>query len=158
MLAEQGKGHAVTTGLPHSIFLCPALAGTLSSKGRRPRMIHSLLLVAALMPSAEQAAPMRVGQIIIVGNEVMPSDMILNRLSLVPSRVVSPADLRTAAWKLGILQLYGIHSPSVVFLDSDGMDPFKDILVRVHETPVTWFLLGLPQDILFFLFAPKTAR
>jgi outer membrane protein assembly factor BamA len=103
-------------------------------------MFHSLLLVAALMPPT----PTRVGQIFIAGNEVTPSDVIVSRLSLFPGQAFSAAGVRAAKWNLAWLQLLGIGSTVELLGEADT----KDILVKVHETPITWFLVGLPEEIL----------
>jgi Surface antigen variable number repeat len=130
-------------GRPPGLLLDPAIWYYLL-QGRRPRMFHSLLLVAALLPSVEPAA--RVGQIFITGNEVMPDSIILHRLPLIPGQVLTFADLRVADRNLSCLQLLGIRS-TVVVIDSEGKNQV-DILVEVQESPITLLIFGLPKAIL----------
>ena len=81
-----------------------------------------------------------VGQVIVVGNEKTPMEVILRQLpaSLTPGQKFKEADLKLAEQRLQRLNLFevnpqtGVH-PTVTVLDSNPNLPIKDILVHVHE-------------------------
>lgn len=98
------------------------------------------LMVALVMAAPPE--PERVGGIFIIGNDVTPQNVILDRLPLFPGKLITDGDLLKAANGLRILRLVGLRCKSVCVLESDG--PFKDILVVVEEG----WLAG-------FLFAPR---
>jgi len=116
-------------------------------------MLPSLLLiVAGALAAAEHAPappdekpPARVGQIFIVGNEVIPQRVILARLPLYPGQLLTYPDLRAAERKLGRLRLLGIDS-SVKVLDP-GASEFNDILVTVQEPAIAHRLVRIPANI-----------
>ncbi len=108
-------------------------------------MLPSMLMaVAGLLARGEAAMPpARVGQIFIIGNEVTPDTLILDQLPLHPGQVMSFKDLKAAERNL-YLNLQGVGL-IVQVLDPDEKSQYKDILVKVQETPVLTFLLvGLP--------------
>jgi outer membrane protein insertion porin family len=94
-------------------------------------------------PSPETPAgdtPARIGQVIIVGNEVTPEAVILAQVGLEPGMVLSYPALRKAEEELGKIKFFevdparGIH-PTVAVVDSDRAGPFKDVLIKVKEKP-----------------------
>jgi hypothetical protein len=95
-------------------------------------------LMAALLMTAPECGPERVGQIFIIGNVVTPDSVILDRVPLFPGQLLVEGDLRKAKDSLRVLWLVGVRCQSVCVLKSDG--PIKDILINVQEQwPVDFF-------------------
>jgi outer membrane protein assembly complex protein YaeT len=96
----------------------------------------------------EERPPARVGQVIIVGNEVTRQNVILRQLPLYPGQILTYPDLRVAERNLARLNIFemspenGIR-PTVSVLDNDPDNPYKDILVQVQETHTGSLLFGL---------------
>jgi beta-lactamase regulating signal transducer with metallopeptidase domain len=98
-------------------------------------------------PQAGAAAPpatptgdkkVRVGQIIIAGNERTAQEVILKTVPIFPGQLISYADLRAAEHNLEKLNRFQVNSrtgvrPTITVLDSDSDSPFKDILIQVKE-------------------------
>ncbi len=104
---------------------------------------------AAAPPAAKKAAA-RVGQIIIVGNEITRQDVILREVPLYPGQVLSLPELRAAERKLRRLGLFeckpdGSVKPTVKVLDNpaDPDSPFKDVLISVQEANTGSMMFGL---------------
>src|SRR5262245_47543075 len=105
-------------------------------------MLPCLVLVAGLLTSNadpnEEAPPARLGQILIIGNEVTPQSLILDRLPLYPGQLLTFVGIRAASEKLAALNWLGITATVVVI---QGENKPTDILVTVRETPVITYLL-----------------
>jgi hypothetical protein len=114
-------------------------------------MTQCLLVVVALasLAGSDAVAPRaaRVGQIIIIGNEAIPQDLILDRLPLCAGQILTYPDLRRAERMLAPLRLLGIAS-TVVVLDVDPKVDHKDILVAVQETAITHLLFRAQRAVL----------
>jgi outer membrane protein insertion porin family len=88
------------------------------------------------------ALPVRVGQIIVIGNKRISSESILAHVPLFPDQVLSYPDLKEAEKRLAELGLFvvdpaaGVH-PTITVLDPDGDNPYKDIRITVQEKPNT---------------------
>jgi uncharacterized protein (TIGR03067 family) len=89
-----------------------------------------------------QAAPtqrqVRVGQIIIVGNERTPDAEIRKHVPFVPGDVLRYPALREAETKLAETNLFVVNSqigvrPTVTVLDDPSNSEFRDILINVLE-------------------------
>jgi outer membrane protein assembly factor BamA len=89
--------------------------------------------------------PARVGQIVILGNEVTPPGLIVDRLQLYPGQVLTSPELRAVQQRLRWLTLLGIDSSVSVIEDGSG---FTDITVTVNEAPLTCLLVGVPKALL----------
>jgi tetratricopeptide (TPR) repeat protein len=74
----------------------------------------------------------QVGQIVIVGNERTPQNVILQSIPFSPGQIISDTDLRRAEANLAKLDIFDDGS-MVEVLDPDGVVPVKDILVTVYE-------------------------
>jgi outer membrane protein assembly factor BamA len=80
-----------------------------------------------------------VGEIIVVGNEKTPTDLILGKLDLVPGSPFDTKALRRAEEDLAATGLFVVDAPkgirpTVNVLQREGEDGhFKDILVQVKE-------------------------
>jgi outer membrane protein assembly complex protein YaeT len=96
----------------------------------------------------QERPPSKVGQIIIVGNEVTKQNVILRQIPLYPGQVLSYPDLRLAErnlQKLGIFENKpeeGIR-PSVTVIDPDSDSEYKDLLVTVQETQTGSLIFGV---------------
>jgi hypothetical protein len=113
-----------------------------------------MLVMAVGEIPADEREPARLAQIFIVGNEAAPQHIILNRLQLYTGQVLTQADLRAAEKRLRWLTPLGIKT-SVSLLKPGGSE-YKDILVKVYETPVvTYLLLGLPHTLWPRLYRPQ---
>lgn len=93
--------------------------------------------VPALEQPASAAPPARVGQILILGNDITQDSVIRRAISLYPGQFLRQRDLRAAErnlMRLGIFKIDPVNGirPTVTVLDDDS--EFKDILVTVQET------------------------
>lgn len=86
----------------------------------------------------------QVGQIVIVGNDRTPQNVILRQIPFSPGQIISDADLRKAEANLARINLFDDGS-MVEVLDPDGVVPVKDILVTVYEKCGA-FRCGLGDD------------
>jgi outer membrane protein assembly factor BamA len=120
------------------------------------------LVMGAGDPSAQTVQmkkPARVGPIFIVGNDVTPFDVVLDRLQLYPGQVLTQASLRDAERRLRWLTLLGIKASVTVLADRDVPSEIKDILVTLKETQVvTYLLVGVPQAVRYRLLSPPVSR
>jgi hypothetical protein len=99
-------------------------------------------------PQAE--TPVRCGQIFLAGNDVTPQENILGSFPIYPGQILSLADLdaadrhlRRRLWFLGIgYKITVLENPKA------PNSEFKDILVEVRETPVTYLFVALPEAVL----------
>ncbi len=89
----------------------------------------------------------KVGQVIIVGNEVTQDRVIRRVIGLYPGQTLRYPELRIAEKDLARLNIFktdnenGIH-PSLIVLDPDGEKEYKDILVQVQETQTGSLMFG----------------
>jgi outer membrane protein insertion porin family len=94
-----------------------------------------------------EQAPARVGQILIVGNDVTRQDVILRQLPLRPGQVLSYPDVKTAETNLNRLGIFTDPQtgagPTVTVLDPDADSPFKDVLVQVQEQRTSSLMFGV---------------
>lgn len=83
-------------------------------------------------PAAQTAA--RIGEIIIVGNERIPSEAILENCPLLPGQVLDMKDVRTAEKTLDNFKWHNLEMrAAVAVVDIDRVAGFKDILITVQE-------------------------
>ncbi len=98
----------------------------------------------------QERPPAKVGQIIIVGNEVTKSRVILRALGIFPGQTLRYPELRRAEQMLTRLNLFETNPelgtrPTVTVLE-DPNNPnseFKDVLVQVKETYTGSLMFGL---------------
>jgi outer membrane protein assembly complex protein YaeT len=101
-------------------------------------------LVRVVYEVAEQP-PARVGQIIVVGNEVTQDRVIRRVLGLYPGQILRYPELRIAENDLSRLGIFntdpekGIR-PTLTVLETDS--EFKDVLVTVQEQPTGSLMFG----------------
>jgi outer membrane protein assembly factor BamA len=121
------------------------LAGCPVAPSKEGKMLTALLvvMVGAGEAPARVETPARVGMIIIIGNEVTHQGIILDNLPLYPGQVLDRASLLAAERSLRWLAFLGVGASVSVL--KDGTSEYKDILVQVHETPLTYLLVGVPQ-------------
>jgi len=96
-----------------------------------------IVLHSALPEAAHAAPPPKVGQIIVVGNEITRDDVIRTALGLSPGQIICDVDLRAAEQNLAKLGLFALDPkqgirPAVTVVAGEG--EFKDVLVNVRET------------------------
>ncbi len=103
--------------------------------------------VVAVQYQIQESEPVRVRQILIVGNEQTRDSVILRVLGIREGQVLSWPEIRAAEVRLANLQLFennpetGIR-PTISVVDTD--DPrYKDVLVNVRETTTGSFMLGV---------------
>jgi outer membrane protein assembly factor BamA len=94
--------------------------------------------------------PVRVGQIIIVGNERTKQDVILRQIPLYPGQVFHYPDLRQAERNLARSAIFEVNPdegvrPTVTVVDNpqNPDSEFKDILVTVQEARTGSLTIGL---------------
>lgn len=76
----------------------------------------------------------RIGEIIIVGNERIPSEAILENCPLLPGEVLDMKDVRTAEKTLDNFKWRNLEMRAAVeVVDPDRIPGFKDILITVQE-------------------------
>jgi outer membrane protein assembly complex protein YaeT len=96
----------------------------------------------------QERPPARVGQIIVVGNEVTRQNVILRQVPLYPGQILTYPDLRVAEANLARLNIFennpetGVR-PTVTVLDPDSDSVFKDIQVSVKEMPTGSLMFGV---------------
>jgi outer membrane protein assembly complex protein YaeT len=92
--------------------------------------------------------PVRVGEIIVEGNDRTRENVIRRQVPLFPGQILSYPDLIAAEQNLSRLGIFeedpgqGIR-PTVTIDNPDIDEPFKTVRVRVREKPTGSFLLGL---------------
>jgi outer membrane protein assembly factor BamA len=96
----------------------------------------------------QERPPARVGQVIVVGNDVTRQNVILRQVPLYPGQVLTYPDLRLAERNLQKLNIFendpekGIR-PTVTVLDPESDSEFKDVLVNVQETHTGSLMFGV---------------
>ncbi len=92
----------------------------------------------------DAGAPDRVGRIIIEGNEVTHSRVILNQLDLRPGQILQYPKIEDARMRLARLGIFdNDQPPTVEVVPNELDDQFKDIRVRVRETRTGQFMVGM---------------
>jgi hypothetical protein len=89
-------------------------------------------------PAADKDAGPRVGAIKIVGNDQIPSRLILQAIPFVSGEVLTEAAVRKAENNLARLELFEVNPdknirPTVQVQDADKDGEFKDVLITVRE-------------------------
>jgi outer membrane protein assembly complex protein YaeT len=102
----------------------------------------------ALHYEVQERPPARVGEIIIVGNDVTRDNVIRRQIPLYSGQVLTYPDIRLAEKKLAQLNIFETNPatgvrPTVSVIDPDSDTPFKDVLVRVNETTTGSLLFGV---------------
>lgn len=90
-----------------------------------------------------EAPPAKVGQVIIVGNEVTQDRVIRRVLGLYPGQTLRYPEMRLAERELSRLNIFEVSAdarPTLTVLDSDS--EYKDVLVQVKETTTGSLLFG----------------
>ena len=92
--------------------------------------------------------PARVGQIVIVGNEVTKQNVILRQIPLYPGQILTYPDLRRGEANLSRLNIFEMNQekgirPTLEVLDPQSDNPVKDILVNVQETRTGSLMFGV---------------
>jgi outer membrane protein assembly factor BamA len=95
----------------------------------------------------KERAPSKVGQVIIVGNEVTQDRVIRRMVGLYPGQTLRYPELRLAERELGKLNIFNNDPekgtrPSLIVLDPEGEKEYKDILVQVQETQTGSLMFG----------------
>jgi len=96
----------------------------------------------------QERPPARVGEIIVVGNDVTRQNVILRQVPLYPGQILTYPDLRVGERNLARLNIFEANQeqgvrPTIEVLDPDGPNPVKDILVSVQEAKTGSLLFGL---------------
>lgn len=83
---------------------------------------------------------LRIGQILLAGNETLPPRAILQHVPLRPGVLFGAEDLRDTERLLAKLALFEVGSvdepsPSVTIVERGDKSEYKDILIRVREKP-----------------------
>ncbi len=89
---------------------------------------------------AEEEAPLRVGNVFVVGNSKTPQTVILAQVQIYPGQVLTLPDLRAAERRLEKLNLFEVNPdkgirPTVSPIDSAYGSDYRDLVVRVVEKP-----------------------
>jgi outer membrane protein assembly factor BamA len=96
----------------------------------------------------EERPPARVGEVLIIGNEVTRDNVIRRHIPLLPGQILTYPDLRVAEANLARLNIFeynpeaGIR-PTVTILNPDDDNPYKTVLVNVQETHTGSLLFGV---------------
>jgi outer membrane protein assembly complex protein YaeT len=89
----------------------------------------------------------RVGQILVVGNDVTRENVIRRQVPLYPGQPLAYPQVQAAEQNLGRLGIFGDPAtgarPTVTVLDPEGDSPFRDVLVSVQEQRTSSLLFGL---------------
>ena len=103
--------------------------------------------VVRLQYEVKEKPAAKVGQVIIVGNDVTQDRIIRRVIGLYPGQTLRYPELRLAEKELAKLNIFksdpenGIR-PSLIVLDPDGEKEYKDILVQVQETQTGSLMFG----------------
>jgi outer membrane protein assembly complex protein YaeT len=120
--------------------------------GREAKVQHSVFFTApgecSVHYDVNPRPPAKVGQILVVGNEVTRQNVILREVPLFPGQLLSYPELRVAERNLARLNIFEMNPdsgvrPTVTVLDPDSDSEFKDVLVNVQETRTGSLLFGL---------------
>ncbi len=92
--------------------------------------------------------PARVGQVIIIGNEVTQDRVIRHEINLYPGQVLTYPELKLAERNLAKRNIFETNPetgvrPTVTVLDNDTDSEVKDILVNVKETHTGSLMFGI---------------
>lgn len=95
----------------------------------------------------QERPPTKVGQVIIIGNEVTQDRVIRRVVGLYPGQILRFPELRIAERDLARLNIFEMNPemgtrPTLTVL-GDERDEYRDILVQVKETPTGSFLVGM---------------
>ncbi len=118
-------------------------------KRRRAELKKLDARIKAAKEKAERLEkPVRVGEVIIVGNEKTRDDVIRREVPLYPGQVLSYPDLRTAERNLERLHIFEINPetgvrPTVTVIEPDSDAEVKNVLVQVQETNTGSLLFGV---------------
>jgi outer membrane protein insertion porin family len=96
----------------------------------------------------QEKPPARVGNIVIVGNEVTRDNVILRQIPLYPGQILTYPDLRIAERNLAKLNIFEVNPqtgvrPTVSVIDPESDTEFKDVLVKVQEEPTGSLIFGV---------------
>jgi outer membrane protein assembly complex protein YaeT len=91
--------------------------------------------------------PARVGQVIIVGNEVTKDSVIRHEINLYPGQILTYPELRLAERNLARRNIFEVNQetgdhPTVTVLENEDSE-IKDILVQVKETHTGSLMFGI---------------
>jgi hypothetical protein len=87
--------------------------------------------------------PAKVGQIVIIGNEVTRQSIILDRVPLYPGEAIRYSDLRQGETNLRRTTLFDAR---ISVADAESASEYKDIVVELTEKPErVWILKCLNQ-------------
>jgi hypothetical protein len=98
-------------------------------------LIGSLLILSALAFADDPpAANVKVGRIFVVGNEVVPFEVILEQISLFPGQAFTEKDLRKAEDQLALIRFFQ-KRPKLTIHDPNPKEQggFRDIVISVEE-------------------------
>ncbi len=103
--------------------------------------------VVRVQYEVKERPPAKVGQVFIVGNDVTKDSVIRRVLGFYPGQTLRYPELRIAERDLARLNIFKIDAengirPTVMVLDPDGDNEFKDILVQVQETQTGSIMFG----------------
>jgi hypothetical protein len=109
----------------------PVLAGLWVFESRCP----------AAAPPMGRSSPVRVGNIIIIGNQLTPRSVILDQVPLYPGQVLTEAALHSSERNLARLGIFVVPRKGGrrTVCQIEGPDPdcrYRDILVTVQEVPL----------------------
>lgn len=96
----------------------------------------------------EQRPPAKVGQIIVIGNDVTKRRVILRALGIYPGQTMQFPLLRQAERNLARLNIFnadpklGSHPTVSAIEDPNNQSEFQDVLVQVQETPTGSLIFG----------------
>jgi outer membrane protein assembly complex protein YaeT len=94
----------------------------------------------------QERPPAKVGNVYVVGNEWTKQNVILRQVPLYPGQLLTWPDLKVAEANLARLHIFDPApdvKPTVSVLDIDSDTEFKDVLVRVKETPTGTLMFGV---------------
>jgi outer membrane protein assembly complex protein YaeT len=97
----------------------------------------------------QEKPPAKVGQIMIVGNDVTKDNVILRQLQgIYPGQTLSYPEMRQAERNLARLQIFEVKPeqgirPTVAVVDPEDATEFKDLLVTVQEQPTGSLMFGV---------------
>jgi outer membrane protein insertion porin family len=103
--------------------------------------------VVGVQYEVQETRPFKVGQVIIVGNEVTQDRIIRRAIDLYPGQLIQYPELRRAEANLARTGLFemkpdeGIR-PTITVLDGPPGSDYKDILVQVKEAKTGSLMLG----------------
>jgi outer membrane protein assembly factor BamA len=114
-----------------------------------PGLVRVRYEVQEPRPNAQGVrAPDRVNQVVIIGNDVTKDRVIRRLLNFYPGQVLLYPELKIAENELRRLNIFENDPdkggpPTIEVLENDTGSEFKDVVVRVKETPTGSLLFGL---------------